>query len=154
MDKVECETHIFHRDGRVYCKRYKRYTGSYVNGYIHFSYQGRKQRVHRVIYEKFKGTIPAGFEINHINGKRDDNRIENLEPVSKKHNGQHRGSNKTNTSGYKNIFWYKASGKWNVKINGTHYGYFTDIQQAITARDTAIENLNQQGHRFIVEYPE
>ena len=43
-------------------------------------------RVHRAIYETFIGEIPDGYEIDHINTKRDDNRLENLRAVTKKEN--------------------------------------------------------------------
>jgi len=44
---------------------------------------------HRVIYTYFNGPILAGLEINHINGKKDDNRIENLEMVTRSQNIRH-----------------------------------------------------------------
>lgn len=40
---------------------------------------GKSTRVHRIIWETFKGTIPVGYEVDHINSVRDDNRLENLQ---------------------------------------------------------------------------
>lgn len=34
---------------------------------------------HRLVFRHFKGPIPAGLTVNHINGKKKDNRPENLE---------------------------------------------------------------------------
>ena len=42
--------------------------------------------VHRVVYETFVGEIPQGYEIDHINTVRDDNRLENLRVVTRKEN--------------------------------------------------------------------
>lgn len=42
--------------------------------------------VHRLVFETFVGEIPQGYEIDHINTVRDDNRIENLRVVTKKEN--------------------------------------------------------------------
>ena len=42
---------------------------------------GRLYRAHRIVWEMFNGPIPDGYVINHINGVRWDNRIENLECV-------------------------------------------------------------------------
>lgn len=42
--------------------------------------------VHRAIYETFVCEIPEGYEIDHINTIRDDNRIENLRCVTPKEN--------------------------------------------------------------------
>jgi hypothetical protein len=73
--------------------------------------------------------------INHINGIKDDNRISNLEAVSRKHNQQNRVKFKCNTSGHKNMF--KENGTWRVKIsfNGKskHWGYYDKIEDAISS---------------------
>lgn len=37
---------------------------------------------HRLVYRYFFGPIPDGLTINHLNGVRDDNRPENLEPAT------------------------------------------------------------------------
>ena len=38
--------------------------------------------VHRKVWEEHHGPIPSGMHIHHINGIKDDNRIENLELVT------------------------------------------------------------------------
>jgi len=45
---------------------------------------------HRVVWELANGPIPKGFHVHHINGVRDDNRIENLSLLpAAVHNSQH-----------------------------------------------------------------
>jgi hypothetical protein len=46
-------------------------------------------RAHRVIWESQHGPIPAGVQINHINGVKHDNRIGNLEMATASQNIQH-----------------------------------------------------------------
>jgi len=46
-------------------------------------------QAHRLIYESFMGPIPAGMQINHRNGVKNDNRLENLEVVSASENKLH-----------------------------------------------------------------
>lgn len=43
----------------------------------------KPNNVHDIVANAFLGTKPVGFEVNHINGIRHDNRCENLEYVSK-----------------------------------------------------------------------
>lgn len=59
------------------------------NGHCYklISYQGTKNiRVHNLVWEAFNGGVPEGFEVDHINTIRDDNRLENLRLVTKKEN--------------------------------------------------------------------
>ena len=43
-------------------------------------------KLHRLIWETFVGEIPEGYEIDHINTIRNDNRLENLRCVTHKEN--------------------------------------------------------------------
>lgn len=52
--------------------------------------KSRTQRVHRLIARAFIGPIPTGHQINHLNGKKDDNRLVNLEICSPGQNLKHR----------------------------------------------------------------
>ena len=42
--------------------------------------------VHRLIYEAFNGQIPEGYEVNHINEIKSDNRLSNLNLMTHKEN--------------------------------------------------------------------
>lgn len=44
---------------------------------------------HRLVYEAFVGPIPEGMQINHKNGVKDDNRVENLEIATPSENTRH-----------------------------------------------------------------
>ena len=67
--------------------------GSYLNtGYLKISVcssRVKKQktvRVHRFIWECFNGIIPEGLVIDHINDKRDDNHLCNLQLMTQQQN--------------------------------------------------------------------
>lgn len=62
------------------------------NGYIRVSIDGEKISVHQLVMQLFVGE-PNGLDIDHKNGIKDDNRLENLEYVTRKENIQRAWSN-------------------------------------------------------------
>jgi hypothetical protein len=107
------------------------------NGYAHRSVNinGRKSTVkmHRTVIH-----APKGFDIDHINGNKLDNRRENLRIASRSLNMHNVPKRVTNTSGYKGVTWHKAANKWcaQIMINyKNHYlGLFENIEEAVRAR--------------------
>lgn len=79
-------------NGTVFSKISNRYIGNKnKKGYIQVTLQGDDgkkycYKLHRLIYESANGKIPNGYEIDHINTVRDDNRISNLRCVTHKEN--------------------------------------------------------------------
>jgi hypothetical protein len=67
--------------------------GKYRN--FAFSHNGVQQSayVHSLVAEVFLGPRPDGYQINHKNGKKDDNRPENLEYVTPSGNNIHARDN-------------------------------------------------------------
>lgn len=49
----------------------------------------KKPYVHRLVTMAFIGPCPKGYEVNHKNGIKDDNRLENLEYVTRSENLKH-----------------------------------------------------------------
>ena len=56
------------------------YVGLCKNGKVKFF------KVHRLIYEAFYGEIPNGMQVNHINEIKADNRLSNLNLMTRKEN--------------------------------------------------------------------
>lgn len=80
--------------GRIYSPRTKRYLKFWENhkGYSKITlYNGRFKNhfVHRLVMETFVGKVPEGLEINHKNGVKNDNRLENLEYLTPEENREH-----------------------------------------------------------------
>lgn len=77
--------------GKAACRKLAQYP---KRGYLTVVLHREKKRIypgaHRCVWQAFNGPIPAGLEINHKNGKRDDNRLENLEVVTKSENALHK----------------------------------------------------------------
>lgn len=70
-------------------------------GYIRTSFCVMKNRkyhyVHRLVYEAFKGKLPEGLEINHIDGVKANNNLDNLEAVTRAANIRHAYRNGLNS---------------------------------------------------------
>ena len=113
------------------------------NGYIQVHVSGKSYQAHHVAWYLTYNYWP--IEIDHINGIRTDNRIENLRDVTHSENQKNRGMNKNNKSGYCGINYVESRKKWEVRIqeNGkrTRYGMFSDLRDAVKIAEQAYKNL-------------
>ena len=105
------------------------------NGYLHIRINARSYRNHRIVWEMHNGEIPCGFEVDHINGVRNDNRIENLRLVSRSSNMKNRSLSSNNSSGFCGIYWSESGKCWVASIydNGKRY------QKKSVNKNTVIE---------------
>lgn len=103
-----------------------------LDGYICIRYKGKGYKAHRLIWIYHFGELKYPT-IDHLNGNRSDNRIENLRNVSQKVNQQNRQFAK----GY---CWNKRVGKYQAQVerNGKKIwlGYYPS---AILARDSYLQ---------------
>ena len=97
-------------------------------------------RAHRVIYAMHFNEWPQG-EVDHINGDRSDNRLENLRDVDRTENSHNAAVHKDSMTGLIGISWYPRLGKWCARIyangQGYHLGVYACLGQAIRASKEA-----------------
>ena len=109
-------------------------------GYVQGNIGGKVLRGHRVAWAIFYGDWPDG-EIDHINGVRADNRIENLRVVDRGANCRNLPISTRNKSGIIGVTWDAARGKWfaSIRHNGKTVGLgrYDQISQAAAARKAA-----------------
>jgi hypothetical protein len=95
-------------------------------GYLEIGVHGEVWLGHRIVWEMFNGPINAGMHIDHLNGIRHDNRIENLRLASPIQNAINRKIQRNNRSGFKGISPNKKKWAAQIGVNGStvHIGTF------------------------------
>lgn len=100
-----------------------------AKGYRGVKINERSYQAHRLIWIMAHGEIREDLQIDHINGVRDDNRIENLRLVTNQQNQFN-----TRAKGYS---WNTVVKKWLVRIGidggRKHIGYYDTEEEARTA---------------------
>lgn len=134
-----------YRDGRLYWKVQARSDipagteAGTVNprGYRAVFVRGKLYLAHRVVWALHHGEFPLAA-LDHINGDKLDNRIENLRPCSVAQNQFNRGRTKNNKSGFKGVSRHGKRWVATISANG-HFrrlGSF-DTREAAHAAYTA-----------------
>lgn len=125
---MEKKFHIVPRTGKIVYKKDNRKGSTQAGwvkpgsqsdggGYRMVSVAGRRRQVraHHLIWAWATGNWPDD-EIDHRNGKRDDNRIANLRHVTVAQNRRNKMIQSNNKSGYKWVYWDKKRKLWRADI--------------------------------------
>ncbi len=90
--------------------------------------------VHRLVAEAFFENPTEKRCVDHRDGDRTNNHIENLRYATHAENNRHRSKRANATSAYYGVCWHKSAGKWNaqIQIEGKrkNLGFFTDEKEA------------------------
>tara|TARA_R110002124_G_scaffold215107_1_gene381033 strand:+ start:123 stop:656 length:534 start_codon:yes stop_codon:yes gene_type:complete len=112
-------------------------------GYYHCSNNGKFHRVHRLAWLYMYGETPN--IIDHINGNRTDNRIENLREVTSQENHMNQKINSKNTSGVTGVYRNNRLNNWcaQMKFNGKtyHLGSSKNLFDAVCFRKSEQNRL-------------
>jgi hypothetical protein len=118
-------------------------TGKDGRQWISTNYKKHNYLVHRLVWIYHNGSIPSGFDIDHINNNSLDNRIENLRLATKQQNSFNTPLRKDNTSGVKGVVWNKATKSWRARLFlngiGVQIGMFNSLDDAKEAMKMARE---------------
>lgn len=112
-------------------------------GYLQIMIFRKKYLLHRLIWLYHHGRWPN--QIDHINGVRSDNRIENLRECTYSQNHGNKRMNRNNTSGKKGVFLDKRDNTWFVYVANEYKGRFKTIQEASDCYD---KNANEHFGEF------
>lgn len=97
---------------------------------------------HRVAWALHYGEWPDG-QIDHINGDKADNRLDNLRVVTAQGNAKNRPLRSDNTSGHVGVYWVTETKQWmaQIKVDGRQVtiGRYKTFEDAVVARKKAEE---------------
>ena len=111
-------------------------------GYVRITIKGKKYPVHRIIWALSNNILPKiEHQIDHINGIRSDNRIENLRLVTASGNSRNTEFHRFNKDKDLGLYYRKDRKKWRVGITINRkriwLGCFNNKKDAINARKEA-----------------
>lgn len=86
-----------------------------ANNYLYLTFGGYKYAAHRLVWLFHHGKM-GPEHIDHIDGKKWNNKIENLRLCTPQQNACNRGKPENNASGFKGVFWSERYQKWVASI--------------------------------------
>jgi hypothetical protein len=128
------------------------------NGYVCRNKNGKLERLHSVVYEKYTGCkTPNGMHIDHINKCKTDNRICNLRVVTPSENIQNLPLRANNKTGYIGVSKAQKGGKGYrayITVNKIRIdlGTYSTIEKAVSARKAAEKQLGFKGNQTLEDY--
>ena len=130
------------RVGNTWNTRYagtEAFTAVDRKGYLIGAINNTLYRAARIIYMMHYGTDPT--QVDHVDGDRMNNRIQNLRSVSPETNSRNMKLFKNNTSGHTGVTWDANRQLWIARISDkgrtVNLGRFSSIDEAIAVRKQA-----------------
>lgn len=115
--------------------------GVKTNGYVYIQCDGKRHLEHRLVWLYHNGYLPPD-SVDHINRKREDNRIENLRLATTRQNAE---NTRQNRSGYPGVHWSARRSKWvaaaKVKGKTVDLGGHERVEDAVHAREYFLARL-------------
>ena len=112
-------------------------------------------KCHRIAWFLHYGVWPVG-QIDHINGDKSDNRINNLRVASNQENSRNKVSRPNSSSKYKGVSWHKVVKKWRASFmdgyKSIYLGCYTSEEEAARAYDKAARE--RYGEYARLNFPE
>ncbi len=116
-----------------------------ATGYLHTNIQGKTWYQHRLVWLFFNEDLPP--VIDHIDGNKSNNRIENLRAADHTQNKHNVPKRRHNTTGAKGVVFHpKCTGKpYQAKIvshGRTHsLGYYATVAEAAAAYEAGAKRI-------------
>lgn len=120
------------------------------SGYYTVMVKGTQYKAHRVIWTMFNGGIEDGMQIDHINGDRNLNTLENLRCIPSALNSKNKKMRIDNKTGVNGVTWDKEHGKFEASLtfNGRQrrIGRYSTIEEAKVALEAYAAVRLEEGY--------
>lgn len=115
--------------------------GCFTGRYVRVRFRSVRYQAHRLAWYYVYGQDPGDLQIDHINGDKQDNRIENLDLVTARENTRRhrRQLERTLPEGVYHTYYEKYMAQARVDGKQKHLGVFSCPQQAHQAYLKAIQ---------------
>jgi len=127
--------------------------GCLSKGYRYITLLGSTWLAHRLVFIYMTGDPPL-HQVDHINGRKDDNSWANLRDVPQAENGKNCRLKRANTSGISDIRWVQSKSSWWVgwRESGKRKGVrVKDFFEACCIRKSAeLRNNYHQNHGRVI----
>jgi hypothetical protein len=142
-----------YKDGKLY-NRYA-YTsrvkageeaGAFSGGYRIVGVNGKRYKAHRVVWMLHRGYIGEGLQIDHIDGDRSNNHIDNLRVCTNAENSRNGKLRVSNTSGIKGVTWSKARSGWQVQIKKDYKNHYFGTYQSLELAELIAQEARDSLH--------
>ena len=128
-----------YKDGYLYLKKTKgnktageKIGHNHHSGYVYTTIDEKFYSVHRIIFAMHHGYFPKF--IDHIDGNRSNNKIENLREATIFENNRNAKIRKNNTSGIKGVHFVEKHKKWVVQLQinkqKKYFGWYDNLELA------------------------
>lgn len=115
------------------------------HGYIQFQLEKRMYLAHRVAFFYMTQRWPQ--LIDHINGRKTDNRWANLREASAVENARNRSAMSNSKSGLKGVSWCSRKRKWQAFIKGDEKQHFLGYFETPELAHAAYAEVAPRVHR-------
>lgn len=115
-------------------------------GYVNVSINNSPYLAHRIIWAVNGFDLPEDMEIDHKNGNKKDNRIDNLRIVTSSQNSFNSRAKSTNKSGVKGVHWHESSGTWRAVITVKGRQVYAKHFKSLAEASKSISIARQQLH--------
>ena len=140
-----------YKDGDLFWKRNNKKAGCLKpTGYIVVEVNNKNMMAHRLVWMYHYGKIDS--YIDHIDGNKSNNRIENLRPATKAQNCWNKKIFSLNNTGCKGVRLRKDSGKYEVRIGINNKRIIIGSYNNLELADLVATEARDKYHREFVNH--